>query len=274
MSEQRLAAIQMLSGDDLAANLAQAEALLAQAAGEGAGLAVLPENFAMFGAPRHLEVAAQLPRIQEQLAAWAQRYKLWIVAGTLPAAVRPDGSAVSEGRVRPASLVFGADGEVKARYDKIHLFDVDVADAQGRYQESATFEPGTQLMTVDTPCGRVGLSVCYDLRFPELFRALAEMGADIITVPAAFTHVTGQAHWQVLLRARAIENQVYIMGAGQGGVHNAQRHTWGHSQIIDPWGVVLAERDEVGPGVVLADRDGTAQLELRRRMPVFAHRRL
>lgn len=269
-----LAALQMLSGDDLAANQAQAEALLRQAAAAGARLAVLPENFALFGAARHRELALCLPDILQWLAALARELNLWIVAGTLPAAQRPDGSAIDDGRVRASSYLLGADGAIKARYDKIHLFDVEVADAQGRYQESATFEPGEAVVVVDTPVGRLGLSVCYDLRFPELFRRLAAAGAELVAVPAAFTHVTGEAHWQVLLRARAIENQVYVIGAGQGGQHTPERQTWGHSQIIDPWGRVLAERLATGPGLVLADYDAQAQLALRQRMPVLRHKRL
>lgn len=269
-----IAALQMLSSDNLEANLAQAESLLREAADAGALLAVLPENFAMFGAGRHLETATRLPVILARLSLLAQELGLWIVAGTVPAAETPDRQPVANGRVRAACFVIGADGDIKARYDKIHLFDVDVADAQGRYQESATIEPGNQVVVIDTPVGRLGLTVCYDLRFPELFRVLAEQGADLVSVPAAFTHVTGEAHWQVLLRARAIENQLYLIGSGQGGVHNPQRTTWGHSQIIDPWGRVLAERGEDGPGVVLAERDPVEQSAVRQRMPVHTHRRL
>ncbi len=270
----RVAVIQMLSRDDLTANQAQAEAQLRAAAAAGAQLAVLPENFALFGAARHRELAGQLPALLAWLGELARELSLWIVAGTLPAAQRPDGSPIADGRVRASSFVLGVDGELKARYDKIHLFDVEVADAQGRYQESATFEPGGEVVVVDTPVGRLGLSVCYDLRFPELYRRLAEQGAELIAVPAAFTEVTGEAPWQVLLRARAIENQVYMLGAGQGGQHTALRRTWGHSQIIDPWGRVLAERQQAGPGLVMAERDAQAQAELARHMPVLAHRRL
>jgi nitrilase len=274
MSTPLLAAVQMLSTDELAANRMQAEALLREAAAAGAGLAVLPENFAVFGAGRHADTARELPQILAWLQALCLELRLWVVAGTLPAAHRPDGVPVPGGRVRAASFLIGADGLVKARYDKIHLFDVDVADTQGRYQESATFEPGDAVVVADTPLGRLGLSVCYDLRFPELYRQLMAQGADIISVPSAFTYVTGEAHWSVLLRARAIENQAYLVGVGQGGRHNALRETWGHSQIIDPWGRVLAERPEPGPGLVLAARDAAAQDAIRQRMPVATHRRL
>ena len=274
LNSHGLAALQMCSGNVLDTNLQEAHGLLRAAAEGGATLAVLPENFAVFGAGLYTETARALPEILERIAGWARELQLWIVAGTLPSAIRPNGSAVSTGRVRAASYVFAADGSIAARYDKIHLFDVDVADAQGSYRESATFEAGDTVVLVDTPCGRLGLSVCYDLRFAELYLALARQGADIISVPSAFTHLTGEAHWQTLLRARAIENQVYVIGAGLGGHHNAQRQTWGHSQIIDPWGRVLAERTEDGPGVVLASRSPGEQEDIRRRMPVGSHRRL
>lgn len=269
-----IAAIQMCSGNALEVNLNQAESLLRAAAAGGAELAVLPENFAVFGVGLYAETATLLPQILERIAGWARALQLWIVAGTLPAATRPDGSPADGGRVRAASHVFAADGRLVARYDKIHLFDVDVADAQGSYRESATFEAGDQLVVVDTPCGRLGLSVCYDLRFAELYLALARQGADLISVPSAFTRHTGEAHWQPLLRARAIENQVYMIGAGQGGRHTAKRETWGHSQIIDPWGRVLAECLHEGASLALAERQGDAHEDIRRRMPVHSHRRL
>lgn len=270
----QLAAIQMCSGPDPEVNWSEAERQLRRAAAAGATLAVLPENFAVFDAAQYRAFAVRLPEWLQRLGALARELDIWIVAGTLPAAQRPDGSTVPEGRVRTACHVIDSDGEVVARYDKIHLFDVDVADAQGSYRESATFEPGDLPVCVDTPVGRLGLTVCYDLRFPELFRALADAGAEIITVPAAFTQLTGAAHWQVLLRARAIENQVYVIGAAQGGVHSATRTTFGHSQIIDPWGRVLAECAAEGPAVIVAPRDEQEQLSLQNRMPVRKHRRI
>jgi nitrilase len=264
----------MCSGVDLEANWAVAASLLREAASAGALLAVLPENFAVFDAAQYREVAPRLPELLGRLGALARELDLWIVAGTLPAATRPDGTPVPDGRVRTTCHVIDSDGEVVARYDKIHLFDVDIGDAQGSYRESATFEPGDQPVCVNTPVGRLGLSICYDLRFPELFRALLDDGAEIITVPAAFTALTGEAHWQALLRARAIENQVYVVGAAQGGRHTATRVTWGHSQIIDPWGRVLAGSAGDRPGVITAERDAAEQDRLRRNMPVHRHRRL
>jgi predicted amidohydrolase len=274
VSQLKIAAIQLCSGADVAQNLAAAEAQLCQAAAAGAVLAVLPENFAVFDAARYREVALQLPVILARLSQLARELQLWIVAGTLPAATRPDGSAIPDGRVRTACHVISASGECVARYDKLHLFDVDVADAQGAYRESATFEPGDEVVCVETPFGRIGLTICYDLRFPELFRALCDKGADLITVPAAFTAVTGEAHWQVLLRARAIENQVMVVGAGQGGWHTPSRRTWGHTQIVDGWGRVLAECQEEGAGLVVAAWDRDEQVSLQKRMPVQKHRRI
>lgn len=269
-----IAAIQLCSGSDLESNWAEAAQRLREAAAAGAQLAVLPENFLMFDAGQYRQLAARLPEMLERLALLARELDLWLVAGTLPAAARPEGEPVPDGRVRTASFVIDSDGEVVARYDKMHLFDVDVADAQGSYRESATFEPGSDIVCVDTPVGRLGLTVCYDLRFPELFRALADQGAELIAVPSAFTLVTGAAHWQVLLRARAIENQLYIVGAAQSGVHSPTRSTFGHSQIIDPWGRVLAEREADGPGIITASRDADEQVSLQKRMPVRKHRRI
>lgn len=270
----RIAAIQMCSGPDLETNWAEAEARLREAAAAGAELAVLPENFAIFDAKQYVAVASRLPELLSRLGVLARELDLWIVAGTLPSATRPDGRRVPEGRVRTACHVIDSDGEVVARYDKMHLFDVDVTDAQGSYRESATFEPGDKVVCVTTPVGRLGLSICYDLRFPELFRALLDAGAELLSVPSAFTYVTGEAHWEVLLRARAIENQCYVIGAAQGGVHSPSRQTWGHSQIIDPWGRVLAARSADGPGLILAERDAAGQLGVQKRMPVRNHRRI
>lgn len=274
MNHPVIAAIELCSGADVSRNLAAAESRLRAAAAAGARLAVLPENFAVFDAASYREVARQLPDILVWLGALAQELDLWVVAGTLPAPGRPDGGGIADGRVRTACHVISASGQCVARYDKIHLFDVEVADSQGAYRESATFEPGDAVVCVDTPFGRLGLTVCYDLRFPELFRALVDQGASLVTVPAAFTAVTGEAHWQPLLRARAIENQVMIVGAGQGGWHSETRQTWGHSQIIDAWGRVLAEHPPEGPGFVLASWDQDEQVSLQKRMPVQKHRRI
>lgn len=269
-----VAAIQLCSGPDLARNLDEAESQLRQVAAAGAVLAVLPENFAVFDATQYRGVAGKLSDILDRLGRLARELQLWIVAGTLPSATRPDGSLIPDGRVRTACHVISASGECVARYDKIHLFDVDVDDVQGAYRESATFEPGDKVMCVDSPFGRIGLTICYDLRFPELFRALFDQGADIITVPAAFTAVTGEAHWQILLQARAIENQVMVIGAGQGGWHSPSRETWGHTQIVDAWGRILAERQTAGAGFVVAPWDRDEQIGLHKRMPVQKHRRI
>ena len=260
----------MNSVDDVPRNLAAAGALLDESAGQGAVLAVLPENFAFMGA-RDADKLAQAEDegrgpIQDFLHAAAQRLKLWIVAGTIPLRVpdRPD-------KVYAASLVFDQRGEPIARYDKIHLFDVDVGN--DRYRESATIAPGApRTVVVDTPAGRLGLSVCYDLRFPELFRRLAAEGAQVLCVPSAFTQKTGEAHWEVLLRARAIENQCYLIAPGQTGAHPAGRRTYGHSLIAGPWGEVLA-RGETEPGVVAARIAPARLVELRQTFPVLSHRK-
>lgn len=268
-----VAAWQMCSGDDWLRNRDNAAEGFAEAAAAGVRLLVLPENFALFGPDAARLGAAAWPEITAWLAGQARSHGLWLVAGTVPAPVRADGSPVPAGRVRSASLLFSAQGVCVGRYDKRHLFDVEVADAQGRYQESLTYEPGDDTAVFDTPWGRLGILTCYDLRFPEQARQLRAQGADILVVPAAFTAVTGEAHWQVLLRARAIENQCLVIGAGQGGQHTAQRQTWGHSQIIDAWGTVLAERQLPGAGLVQASWSAAEQAALRQRMPVQAHRR-
>lgn len=267
-----LAVIQMVSQADVLGNLAQARLLLEQAAAGGARLAVLPENFAAMGR-RDL---AQLGRaealgegpILPWLTQTARDLGLWIVAGTLP--LPPDGQP--EAKAHACSLLVDNAGQRVARYDKLHLFDVDVSDSHGRYRESDDFAFGEKLVVADTPVGRLGLTVCYDLRFAELFSALREAGAELISLPAAFTAVTGAAHWQVLTRARAIETQCYVLAAGQGGSHPGGRETFGHSAIIDPWGRVLAEQAQ-GPGVVLAARDAAEQAAIRQRMPVARHKR-
>lgn len=262
----RLAAIQMNSGTDPQHNLQRAHEGVQQAAQQGAQLVLLPEMFLSLDGSRYAQIAAD-PGYVQTLAGWARQYQLWLVAGAVPM-TSPDGDP----RVRSASLVFNDQGELVARYDKIHLFDADVGDAHNRYRESERFAPGEELVVVDTPVGKLGLAICYDLRFPGLFQRLREQGAEIISVPAAFTYTTGEAHWQVLLRARAIETQCYVLAANQCGWHDDQRRTWGHSQIIDPWGQVLTElADE--PGVVVADVDLELLADVRRRMPLEQHKR-
>lgn len=267
-----LAVIQMVSQDDVLANLAAARRLLQQAAESGARLAVLPENFAAMGrrdlaALGRAEAEGSGP-ILPWLKGTARDLGLWIVAGTLP--LPPDGRP--DAKAHACSLLVDSQGQIAARYDKLHLFDVDVADARGCYRESDDFAFGERVVVADTPAGRLGLTVCYDLRFPELYSRLREAGAELIAVPAAFTAVTGAAHWQVLTRARAIETQCYVLAAGQGGSHPGGRETFGHSAIIDPWGRVLAEQP-AGEAVLLASRDAAEQEAIRQRMPVARHRR-
>ncbi|WP_276488485.1 carbon-nitrogen hydrolase family protein [Ectopseudomonas mendocina] len=267
-----LAVIQMVSQDDVQTNLRLARRMLERAAQGGARLAVLPENFAAMGR-RDLAAIGRAEALGEgPILPWLKRVardlSLWIVAGTLP--LPPDDDA--EGKPHACSLLIDDQGERVARYDKLHLFDVDVADSTGRYRESDDFAHGQRVVVADTPVGRLGLTVCYDLRFPELFGALRQAGAELISVPAAFTAVTGAAHWQVLTRARAIETQCYVLAAGQGGEHPGQRMTFGYSAIIDPWGRVLVEQDQ-GEAALLASRDAADQAAIRQRMPVQQHRR-
>lgn len=272
----QVAAIQMVSSHNLAGNLAEAEALLRDAAAQGAKVAVLPENFAVLATAQMRECGRQESGgesvIRRFLSEQAERLGLWIVGGSMPLATRPDGSDVPD-RVRASCIVYNDQGEEVARYDKIHLFDAMVEDSHGQYRESDTFEPGDQVVTVDTPAGRLGMAVCYDLRFPELFRALREQGAEWVCLPSAFTWQTGDAHWHPLIRARAIENQVWVVAPGQGGQNSERRKTYGHSLICDPWGRVVTDLDE-GPGLVVADLDMEKLNQVRARMPVWEHRRL
>lgn len=269
------AAIQMVSGGELETNLSEAARLLTQASEQGAQLAVLPETFSMFSTKKLRSLGEQEETegtVQQFLSEQSKRLGLWIVGGTTPMIRRIDDSLIEEERVRAACMVYSAEGKQVARYDKIHLFDVDVNDAHGSYRESQTMEPGDSIAVVDTPLGKLGLTVCYDLRFPELYIELAKQGAEIITVPSAFTARTGEAHWQTLLRARAIENLCYVIGADQGGEHTAKRETHGESMIVDPWGRVKASLNK-GPGVVLAEIDRDYIKELRGQLPVHQHKR-
>lgn len=267
-----LAVIQMVSQDQVPANLARARRLLEQAAAGGARLALLPENFAAMGRDDLAALGRSEARGEGPILPWlkqaARDLRLWIVAGSIP--LPPD--ARPEAKVHACSLLIDEYGERVARYDKLHLFDVEVADSRGRYRESDDYAHGGRLVVADTPVGRLGLTVCYDLRFPELYGALREAGAELISVPAAFTAVTGAAHWQVLVRARAIETQCYLLAAGQGGRHPAGRETFGHSAIVDPWGRLLAEQAQ-GEGVLLAGRDAGEQAAIRQRMPLVRHKR-
>lgn len=279
---QRVAAVQMVSSADVACNIETARRLIGEAATAGAGIVVLPENFAVLdGGPQanfaEVEADYNAP-MQGMISAAASQHGIWIVAGTMPLITRPakagqEPERITDGRVRPASLVFSPQGVIAARYDKMHLFNVEVSDKQARYAESDSFEPGDEPVFVDTDGGRLGLSVCYDIRFPELYRYYLEHSVDMVTTPSAFTKVTGEAHWEAILRARAIENQFYVIAAAQGGVHNERRETFGHSMIIDPWGKVLDVLPS-GEGFVIATMDKEAQQDIRQRMPVARHRRI
>jgi nitrilase len=268
----KVAAIQMVSTGTLSENLQQARALLQQAAQTGAELAVLPEYFCLIGQHDADKLAIQEPfgsgPIQDFLAGAARDLGLWLVGGTLPiAAERAD-------RVFNSSLAFNPQGDCVARYDKIHLFRFD--NGTESYDESRVLDPGTQptrfaLPSTDGHTWQVGLSVCYDLRFAELYRGYARDGVDLILVPSAFTHTTGEAHWEVLLRARAIENLAFVAAAAQGGTHPNGRRTWGQSVLIDPWGRILAEQAQ-GPGVVCAELPPAQLQQCRAQLPALQHR--
>jgi nitrilase len=261
----KVAALQMVSAPEVAANLERAEALLAEAARQGAVIAGLPEYFCILGRRDGDKVAVREADgegpIQRFLADAARRHGLWIVGGTVPLEC-PD-----PGKVKNSCLVFDPSGRRAARYDKIHLFGFD--NGTERYQESRSIERGSQPMQVETPYGRMGLSVCYDLRFPELYRSYSPV--DMIWVPSAFTATTGKAHWETLLRARAIENLAYVIAPAQGGHHANGRETHGHSMVIDPWGQILAELPN-GEGVVVAEIDPAETAARRASLPALDHR--
>jgi nitrilase len=266
----KVAAVQMTSTRDVQANLRDAGRLVEDAARQGAKLVVLPENFSFLGATDAERAAAIEPfgdgPAQQFLAQTAERLGLFIVGGTIP--IRDGGERASS-----RSLLVGPDGRVAAHYDKIHLFDVDIpGKVTERYSESATTRAGTRVVAAATPLGRIGLTVCYDIRFPALFHRLSVLGTDILVVPAAFTVPTGEAHWLPLLQARAIESLAYVVAAGQWGEHAGGRRTYGHSLILGPWGERLAELPS-GPGVVCADIDMIRLAELRQRFPTVQHRR-
>ena len=267
----RVAAVQMTSGPDVAANLEAARYQLGRCAEAGAVVAVLPENFAFMGLrdADKLAVAEESGAgpIQEALARIARDLGLWVVGGTLPLRVP------GESRVAAASLLFDASGACVARYDKIHLFDVDIPGKPESYRESAQVAPGASVVVVDTPAGRLGMAVCYDVRFPELFRAMLARGAEWFALPAAFTVPTGRAHWDLLLRARAVENLAPVVAAAQTGFHPGGRETYGHSLVVDHWGEVLARRPR-GPGVVVTAIDRDAQRRARSEFPALDHRRI
>ena len=268
----KVAAIQMVSGADVAHNLERARHWLRQARAQGAELAALPEYFCLMGQREddklaHAESPGNGP-IQQMLADTARECGLWIIGGTLPLV------ADAPGHVRNTCFVYAPDGSAAARYDKIHLFRFD--NGRESYDEGRIIEAGSAptglAIGPDAAALRLGLSVCYDLRFPELYRALsAERPCDLISVPAAFTYTTGEKHWELLLRARAVENQSYVIASAQGGRHDNGRRTWGHSMIVDPWGEVLGVLPE-GEGLVLAELDTARLAQVRRQLPALTHR--
>lgn len=266
-----LAVAQMNSQNDIEANFTVIESLIGQSKAQGASLIVFPENFACFAAGEQRETAAQFEAVQQRLEQLAHQYQIWIVAGTLPCPFRPDGSVIRDGRVRTVSLCISPE-KTEARYDKIHLFDVQVGDAVGGYQESRFFEPGTDTAVAKTPFGNIGLMVCYDLRFPELALTLRAQGANILTAPAAFTYTTGQMHWQQLLQARAMDSQCAVLGAAQQGWHGEKRQTWGHTGAAGSRGQLQAMIQTEGAGLIAVPFDLTEQLQIRESMPLMQHR--
>jgi predicted amidohydrolase len=260
-----VAAVQMVSSPSVLGNIATARKLVAQAAATGAQLVVLPEYWAIMGQQDTDKVGVAEPMgsgpIQDFMAGAAREHGIWLIGGTMPLA---SGDA---GRVLNTTMVYNPQGEQVSRYDKIHLFGFNKGTES--YDEARTIVPGQHVGTFDAPFGRVGMSVCYDLRFPELFRAMGE--CVLMVVPSAFTHTTGQAHWEVLLRARAIENQCYVLAAAQGGLHPNGRRTFGHSMLVDPWGVVKAMLPE-GEGVIHGDIDAGFLAQVRENLPALKHR--
>jgi nitrilase len=265
----KVAAVQMTSAAEVAANLETAGALLAEAAAAGARVALLPENFSFMGLrdldKRRIAEPDGSGPVQDFLSRCARELNLWIIGGTTPLA------AVPGERVAAACLVYDDRGQRAARYDKVHLFDVDIPGREETYRESRNTAPGSRPELVPTPAGLIGLSVCYDMRFPELYRPLSAAGAQCLTMPSAFTVPTGRAHWETLLRARAIENLCFVIAAAQWGRHASGRETYGDSMIIDYWGTVLA-RLPTGQGIVVAELDLEAQRTARRDFPALSHR--
>ncbi len=261
----------MISTADVDVNLESASELIAQATNQGAEFLLLPENFPLMGHKEHDKVAILEPfgqgPIQDFLSEQSQKYGIWLMGGTIPL------QATVADKVRAACLLYDPEGKCAFRYDKIHLFDATVnEESEESYQESNTLEAGHEIVIAETPFGNIGMTVCYDLRFPELYRAMLKNDVNIITVPSAFTATTGVAHWESLLRARAIENLCYVIASNQGGQHINDRETWGHSMIIDPWGDIL-DCIEKGPGFAIANIDLERQKTLRRNFPCLEHRK-
>lgn len=286
----KVAAVQLNSQQDIDANLNHCHDAIAQAAAQGVDLLVLPENFASMG--RQHATAQRFNELSQQVARWASHHHLYVVAGSLPCLYRPDGTAVPNNRLRQASQLFAPDGSCVARYDKIHLFTATVADSQGNYDEAETFEPGAQTVVAPLHIGEcsyhIGMMVCFDLRFPALAQRLRQAGADILTAPSAFTYLTGQAHWRLLLRARALDSQCLVIGAAQGGTHQfshhqhgdqKQRQTWGHATIAAADATVLNEHEhsevaEDGYVLLTAQFEPQQQQQMREQLPIMACHRL
>jgi nitrilase len=267
----KVAAVQMASGPNVAANLNEASRHIKHAAEAGAHLVVLPENFAIMGMKEQDKVKIRevdgKGQIQDFLKDQAERFGVWLVGGTVPLV------ATDPNKVRAACLVYDEKGQRRARYDKTHLFDVHLVDSKEHYVESETIEAGDDIVVVDTPFARIGLAICYDLRFPELFRGMVDQGVDLIVIPSAFTAITGKAHWEALIRARAVENLSYVVAADQGGYHVNGRESHGHSMIVDPWGHILDQLAS-GSGYVIAELDMQYLQSTRRSFPALDHRRL
>lgn len=272
----KIAAIQMASGPNVGANLIEVGRQISDAVQAGAELVVLPESFAIMG----MNDSDQLPvaeydgqgPIQDFLSEQAKKNNTWIIAGTIPIKLAPEHPDYDK-KVFAACLVYNEQGERVARYDKMHLFDVHLPGSDETYFESETLEPGNEAVVVETPFGKIGLAICFDLRFPELFRQLILKGAEIIALPSAFTAMTGKAHWEVLIRARSIENLCYMVASSQGGYHVSGRETYGDSMIVDPWGMIL-DRLPQGSGFVIADIDIENIHNIRKSFPVLENRKI
>lgn len=267
----KIAAIQMASGTNVSANLLEVSQQITSASQAGAELIVLPENFAIMGLhdSDQVKISEEDGKgpLQEFLSEQAKRNNVWLIAGTIPI------KSEKENKVYAACLVYNNDGERVSRYNKIHLFDVHLEITSETYKESETLEAGNKAVVVDTPFGKIGLAVCYDIRFPELFRELVSLGAEIIVLPSAFTAITGKAHWDVLLRARAIENVSYVVASAQGGYHVNGRETFGNSMVVDPWGTIIDNLPQ-GSGYVMADINLEHVKNLRLNFPVLQHRKI
>ncbi len=266
---EKMAVVQMNSGADPEKNLMQLAVMLQKLQQQGAKLVLTPENSIVFGQQEDYQKYAEplgKGRLQQRLSEMAQHYQLWLIVGSFP--VRNN-----DGTLATTCLVFNDLGILVASYQKLHMFDVEVADSHYNYRESDTFTAGHEVIVVDTPFGKVGLSICYDVRFPMLYNELRRLGAEIIVIPAAFTKVTGSAHWEILLRSRAIETQCWVLAAGQWGNHGYGRETWGHSMIVDPWGNKIISKDE-GIGCIVAKLDQPYLKAIRKKMPLVKQARI